>query len=702
MRTHKIRLVITCIILLVMVLNNSIFTYAAVKKPTKIEVVTNAKTVDYCVGDSVNTKGLSVRVIYDDDSSSVISSGYQAKCDLSKAGKQSVEISYEENSTTVITSYDVVVHEKPSIEISDLVVEPGGYFSLPIKITGNCGLMGFDLKVDYDSDVLLPLSVDKGNLITDGFFDDSVATAEKGSFDIIWSGSSEITEDGQLCTIKFQCKEDTEVENTNITVSNVRKNTYRENYNTILCVESTATISIEQKQEVIEKKPLDNLVLKMDNWDVSEEPSKPSLTGNEGNGNVIYTYALMGSVDYTDTIPTKAGTYVIKAQVEETENYKSGIATCVFTITDKSSDPKPVEKKSLDNLVLKMDSWSIDEDASTPELTGNKGNGEVRYTYALVGSSDYTDTIPNEVGTYVIKATVEETEEYYGGIATCIFKITDKKTEPSPVKKSPLNELTLVMPGWRVGDKVPTPILTGNQGNGAVSYTYAVVGSDKYSNKIPSTAGTYIVKATVSETENYYSGVATCIFTITANNRTIVKKDQSISTNANSYTVIYNKTLTIKAVSSGKGKITFKSSNPKIAVINNTTGKITAKGIGKVTITITAAENSAYKAATKNVTVIVRPSTQKVTYVKSLKKSTVNVKWVKDTKVSGYEIQISTNSKFSKNLKTYGIRTYKTYSKSIAKLKTGKTYYIRIRSYKTIGKQRYYGNYSVSKKIKVK
>lgn len=74
----------------------------------------------------------------------------------------------------------------------------------------------------------------------------------------------------------------------------------------------------------------------------------------------------------------------------------------------------------------------------------------------------------------------------------------------------------------------------------------------------------------------------------------------------------------------------------------------------------------------------------------------------KDTKVSGYEIQISTNSKFSKNLKTYGIRTYKTYSKSIAKLKTGKTYYIRIRSYKTIGKQRYYGNYSVSKKIKVK
>ena len=135
MRTHKIRLVITCIILLVMVLNNSIFTYAAVKKPTKIEVVTNAKTVDYCVGDSVNTKGLSVRVIYDDDSSSVISSGYQAKCDLSKAGKQSVEISYEENSTTVITSYDVVVHEKPSIEISDLVVEPGGYFSLPIKIT---------------------------------------------------------------------------------------------------------------------------------------------------------------------------------------------------------------------------------------------------------------------------------------------------------------------------------------------------------------------------------------------------------------------------------------------------------------------------------------------------------------------------------------------------------------------------------------
>lgn len=88
----------------------------------------------------------------------------------------------------------------------------------------------------------------------------------------------------------------------------------------------------------------------------------------------------------------------------------------------------------MDNLVLILDDWDISENASTPILTGNLGNGAVTYSYAAVGSTEYTSAIPTKAGTYIIKAVVAETDEYYGGVATCKFSITDKY-KPTPIVK---------------------------------------------------------------------------------------------------------------------------------------------------------------------------------------------------------------------------------------------------------------------------
>lgn len=58
------------------------------------------------------------------------------------------------------------------------------------------------------------------------------------------------------------------------------------------------------------------------------------------------------------------------------------------------------------------------------------GNGTVRYTYAKLGSNTYTTKKPNKEGSYVVKATVAETDEYYGGVATCVFTISTNKQVP--------------------------------------------------------------------------------------------------------------------------------------------------------------------------------------------------------------------------------------------------------------------------------
>ena len=90
----------------------------------------------------------------------------------------------------------------------------------------------------------------------------------------------------------------------------------------------------------------------MTGWDVSGTKSTPKLSGNLGKGKVTYTYAQINGATYTSTVPSKAGTYIVKAVVEETEEYNAGVATCVFTVTDKNSEPKPTVKKSLKNLSL--------------------------------------------------------------------------------------------------------------------------------------------------------------------------------------------------------------------------------------------------------------------------------------------------------------------------------------------------------------
>jgi len=73
------------------------------------------------------------------------------------------------------------------------------------------------------------------------------------------------------------------------------------------------------------------------------------------------------------------------------------------------------------------------------------------------------------------------------------------------------------------------------------------------------------------------------------------------------------------------------------------------------------------------------------------------VKWKKKSNITGYQIQYSTNSKFKKGNKSIKIKSAKTVSKKITKLKAAKKYYVRIRTYK--GKK--YSKWSKVKSAKI-
>lgn len=87
----------------------------------------------------------------------------------------------------------------------------------------------------------------------------------------------------------------------------------------------------------------------------------------------------------------------------------------------------------------------------------------------------------------------------------------------------------------------------------------------------------------------------------------------------------------------------------------------------------------------------------KIASVKALRRG-LNVKWSKKN-VSGYQVQYSASAKM-KNAKKITIKTKKTTSTKIKKLKSNKKYYVRVRGYiKKYGKT-YYSNWSKIKTIK--
>ena len=72
---------------------------------------------------------------------------------------------------------------------------------------------------------------------------------------------------------------------------------------------------------------------------------------------------------------------------------------------------------------VSINGWTYGGTAKTPTVSGNTGNGQVTYTYAAKGSSDFDTAVPVNAGEYTVKATVAAAGHYLGGEATADFTI---------------------------------------------------------------------------------------------------------------------------------------------------------------------------------------------------------------------------------------------------------------------------------------
>jgi len=147
-------------------------------------------------------------------------------------------------------------------------------------------------------------------------------------------------------------------------------------------------------------------------------------------------------------------------------------------------------------------------------------------------------------------------------------------------------------------------------------------------------------------------------------------------------------------------KIATIKSGSTVSYTNKTSGnyKVTAGKRYYYKVVAYSGSTTSSKSAAKT---IIRLTSGKLTSVKNSASGKMTVRWSKRSGVSGYQIQYSTSSTFAKGNKTIKVSGASKSSKVISKLTKGKTYYVRVRTYKTSSSTTYYSGWSSTKKIKI-
>ena len=124
------------------------------------------------------------------------------------------------------------------------------------------------------------------------------------------------------------------------------------------------------------------------------------------------------------------------------------------------------------------------------------------------------------------------------------------------------------------------------------------------------------------------------------------------------------------------------------------------KKVGKATVTIKG-KGSYTGTITKTFKII--PNKTKIKKLTSPKSKQLKVTYKKVSGVTGYQVTYSTSEKFTKaDTKSATVKGASKLSKTVKSLSKGKTYYVKVRAYKTVSGKKYYSGYTAAKKITVK
>ena len=177
-------------------------------------------------------------------------------------------------------------------------------------------------------------------------------------------------------------------------------------------------------------------------------------------------------------------------------------------------------------------------------------------------------------------------------------------------------------------------------------------------------------------------------------------------------TVVYTATakLAWNKVSGASGYYVYKYSGGKYkkayTIKGKSTTNCTVKGLSpgtKYYYCVAAYNSSKTGSKSSSLSFVTKPNGTKITSSSSPSKTKIKINWQKPSRAyNGYQIVYSRKSNFSKLVATKNISSKNTTTYTGKNFTKGVTYYIRVRSYRTVDSKKYYSVWSNTVKVKSK
>ena len=538
-----------------------------------IAVNTSPKKTSYEIGEALDTTDLTLKLVYSNGTSTIISSGYTTSgFDSQSVGTKTITVLYEGKTAT----FNVTVNKAPDTNITlnapQLVVDTkkaqiGEQVTIRIMLKNNPGIISYRLNVKYDSDALT-----LENASAADFTDTSFGPTSKNPFTVLWSDAlhGDNTTNGTIAELTFHVNDDVAEGNYPITITYDAEDIFNDDWENVEFETVAGAVNVVSQVVTDEWLTDDKNHWKLNSTgDVIE---KSQHSGGVANCHTKAVCEVCGEEYGEKDFQHHDGTTEMRGAKDANCKEEGYTGDIYCKACDKIMTSGSVIAKTNAHV------WNVGEITKEPTMTE-------------AGVKTYTCTICGE----------KKQEE--------IFKETEEKL----VEKITLNESASFM---KVGNTlvlsaIVTPVDASN--------TALVWSSSDETIATVDTAGRITAlksgQTTITARAKDGSGV-------TANCVIVVSKAQQKLEGMTSYEKTYGDAsfnLDME-LSEGDGDITYESSNKEVVTVNDS-GKVTIKGAGIATITVTAEATTEYMEASVEITIVVAKAEQKLEGTTSYTKS---------------------------------------------------------------------------------
>lgn len=236
----------------------------------------------------------------------------------------------------------------------------------------------------------------------------------------------------------------------------------------------------------------------------------PTVTKTGSSKDVAFTWYEKNGVNWTklSSSPVNAGKYKVVASVDGDDFYNGTSVEKEFTI-NKADTTIAITTTSMDKA---YDGNAVAE----PEVNKTGSTKDVTFKWYIKDDNGWEElsSAPIDTGSYKVVASVEADDNYNSATTEKAFSISQTTNEWA-------EELTIT--GWTYGEQAIEPIAKAKFGT--VTFSYSDKEDGTYTDIVPTDAGTWYVKATVTGNENYTGLEAIQEFTISKADSSIAFKD---------------------------------------------------------------------------------------------------------------------------------------------------------------------------------